>query len=141
MDLWPISYQTGIGFHENYSCYDFRSTLKLLTENSRVQQFSDKLCSNLEGNKYSSNFNGFIIIWILLQQIFMIYYEVNSEAGWNNDLPHPPSLLHPLHSYWINGPANKCEGILRAKLTTIFLLSKYPRIFYIYFNFNRFFVQ
>ena len=45
--------------------------------------------------------------------------KVNSVAGLNNDLPHPPSLPHPLPSYWINGPTNKCEGKWQPKLTTI----------------------
>ena len=39
--------------------------------------------------------------------------KVNSVADLNNDLPHPPPLSHSLPSFWINGPTNKCEGILQ----------------------------
>ena len=60
---------------------------------------------NMEGTRIIKN--GYIITRIL-HQIFMFHNKINSVAGL------------PLPSYWINGPTNKCKGILQAKLTSIF---------------------
>ena len=73
----------------------------MILEQALMQQ---RLCDQRVGYLclLGQSFNNQYIITWMIHQIFMYSDKVKLTAGYNNNIPHPPPLSHPLPFNWMN---------------------------------------